>query len=244
MADLPHQAPLESETVTLNSGELSCVHGDLREVESTLARVCQGLDSLLAAERSKASHGADSGLRFEEQVSEARSRVDRLAESLDRIKIVALNAGLEGARVGDLTGKVLVGISEEIRHLTRRSHDLLLEQTTALEQLEKERRRLSESSALEHQPIERCATLREELESASHAQSRALRRLSDALQAATGLDADAQARLHEVSAKARALAESLASFASPEQSRFVRASLAAQLLPLLELLARDETERP
>ncbi len=69
-----------------------------------------------------------------ETVRGTRSRADELPESLnrvsesfDRLRLVALNLGLEGARLGDPAGRPLIGAADEIRAQADRGHDALTE---------------------------------------------------------------------------------------------------------------------
>jgi methyl-accepting chemotaxis protein len=67
-----------------------------------------------------------------ETVRGARSRSDeltesqnRVAESFDRLRLVALNLGLEGARLGDSAGKSLISVADEVRLQADRGSEAL-----------------------------------------------------------------------------------------------------------------------
>jgi methyl-accepting chemotaxis protein len=53
--------------------------------------------------------------------------------------LAALNAGLEGARLGDPVGKALVNVADELRNLLARAADALGDHTQANAELERER---------------------------------------------------------------------------------------------------------
>jgi methyl-accepting chemotaxis protein len=70
-----------------------------------------------------------------------RNTLQVLRESVDRAKLSALNAGLEGARLGESVGKALVVMCDEQRNLLARALDALEEHGTLLAELERERER-------------------------------------------------------------------------------------------------------
>ena len=70
-----------------------------------------------------------------------RNTLQVLRESVDRAKLSALNAGLEGARLGESVGKALVVMSDEQRNLLARALDALEEHSALLAELERERER-------------------------------------------------------------------------------------------------------
>jgi len=70
-----------------------------------------------------------------------RNSLQLLRESVDRAKLSALNAGLEGARLGEPLGKALVVMSDEQRNLLARALDALEEHGALLAEVERDRER-------------------------------------------------------------------------------------------------------
>jgi methyl-accepting chemotaxis protein len=70
-----------------------------------------------------------------------RNTLQVLRESVDRAKLSALNAGLEGARLGEPVGKALVVMSDEQRNLLARALDALEEHGALLAEVERDRDR-------------------------------------------------------------------------------------------------------
>ena len=68
-----------------------------------------------------------------------RNSLQVLRESVDRAKLSALNAGLEGARLGEPLGKALVVMSDEQRNLLARAIDALEEHSALLAEVERDR---------------------------------------------------------------------------------------------------------
>lgn len=70
-----------------------------------------------------------------------RNSLQVLRESVDRAKLSALNAGLEGARLGEPLGKALVVMSDEQRNLLARALDALEEHGALSVEVERDRDR-------------------------------------------------------------------------------------------------------
>jgi len=70
-----------------------------------------------------------------------RNSLQVLRDSVDRAKLSALNAGLEGARLGESVGKALVVMSDEQRNLLARAQDALEEHRSLWVEVERDRER-------------------------------------------------------------------------------------------------------
>ena len=224
--------------------ELFEVHAGLRQSSDTAIEQCQASSGVISRQRGEIEALSEWLRRFETNLRETRNHVDTLGVALDRIKIVALNTGLEGARLGDLAGKALISVSDELRNLTTRGLELLAEQADVVEQMEGDRQRVE---AL----VERGQTQVKELESrlreaiaAEQAAHQLLTRLAKVLESTTGLDVETAKRLGRVSEQARGLVESLASLSKPEHERAVRAALLPALQPLVVWLSRAADPKP
>lgn len=101
-----------------------------RAAGTSLARQRVELETVQESVRNLVSRGRD-----------LRNTMQVLRESVDRAKLSALNAGLEGARLGEPMGKALVVMSDEQRNLLARALDALEEHGTLLADLDRERER-------------------------------------------------------------------------------------------------------
>jgi len=91
-------------------------------------------------------HGAldavqDAGQKLGARGRDLRNSLQLLRESVDRAKLTALNAGLEGARLGEPIGKALVVMGDEVRNLLARALDGLEEHAALLAEVDRERER-------------------------------------------------------------------------------------------------------
>jgi hypothetical protein len=224
--------------------ELFEIHALLRSLSDKTADACQVSSAVTSRQRGDVDALSEWLRRLDTSLREARNHVDTLGAALDRIKIVALNAGLEGARLGDLAGKALIAVSDELRNLTTRGLELLSEQASTVEQMEADRQRvvvLAERSQSQLSELE--SRLREAL-STEQLNHQALSRFAGALQAATGLDVEAASHLSQISEQARNLVSLLTGLSKPEHQKAVRLALRPALEPLVVWLSSSADSKP
>ena len=141
---------------------------------------------------------------------ELRTSVQLLREALERAKLSALNAGLEGARIGEPLGKALVDLAQDLRDQLNRAVATLEEHSAMLQDLERERERLTEAvenarGALlaSHEAQARAQPLKRDLDKALHDIERdVIRQL--------GSDPETARLLSSAAEQAKILRESLA----------------------------------
>jgi len=129
----------------------------------------------------------------------------RISEVFERLGIVALNAGLEGARLGDAAGRAVGLVSDEVRTHAARGSASVHELTTALGEIAEELRSL-------HVALDgsRASTLSVAEQSAIAANSaaeaeRALAEIEARIRETTGSDPATAKAIAEASEHARAL---------------------------------------
>ncbi len=161
---------------------------------------------------------------------ELRTSVQLLREALERAKLSALNAGLEGARIGEPLGKALVDLAQDLRDQLNRAVATLEEHSAMLQDLERERERLTEAvesarGALfaSHEAQSRAQPLKRDLDKALHdIENHVIQRL--------GSDPETARLLSSAAEQAKALRESLSGLVArgaDEAARELLASLAA-----------------
>jgi hypothetical protein len=84
----------------------------------------------------------EGGERLALRGRDLRSGVQELRDSLERGRLSTLNAALEGARLGEVAGRALMAMTEEVRSALGRSADVLDEHAARVAELERERERL------------------------------------------------------------------------------------------------------
>lgn len=237
-------ATFEGPTPEEQAHDLFGIYEELAVLGQALGEVMSSVGVAHSEGKAEVQYLVEWGRRHDENVRKLRSQVETLGAALDRIKIVALNTGLEGARLGDLAGKVLVSVADELRQLTSRGLELLLEQASRVEQLEQDGQLLLEaaSRSQQHQvTVSRALETVDALEGKGRA---SLQRFSSVLEQSTGIDLEGRRRVNEATLQARTLVSLLTTFAKPNQQRLARAALLSELGPLLRFLATDDTTSP
>lgn len=84
----------------------------------------------------------EGGERLALRGRDLRTSVQELRDTLERGRLSTLNAALEGARLGEVAGKALMAMTEEVRSALSRSADVLDDHATRVAELERERERL------------------------------------------------------------------------------------------------------
>jgi hypothetical protein len=84
----------------------------------------------------------EGGERLALRGRDLRAGVQELRDTLERGRLSTLNAALEGARLGEVAGKALMAMTEEVRGALGRSADVLDEHAARVAELERERERL------------------------------------------------------------------------------------------------------
>jgi methyl-accepting chemotaxis protein len=200
------------------------------QVAASLARQQSVIDS--AAERASFVVGRTESLT---------ATAGRVGDSLERLGVVALNAGLEGARVSEAQGRALLLLSEEIRANVTRGSEATRELSTSLEEL-------SESAADLRKHIDGIRTDltavgqgATRLKATSQELTGALDQLAEKLRAATGLDPEVARTVSEATEHARGLMSALGRLPS-SQARSVREALDPVIGPLLRVLSQADDD--
>jgi hypothetical protein len=84
----------------------------------------------------------EGGERLALRGRDLRASVQELRDTLERGRLSTLNASLEGARLGEVAGKALLAMTDEVRSALGRSADVLDDHATRVGELERERERL------------------------------------------------------------------------------------------------------
>ncbi|MBI3201751.1 MAG: hypothetical protein IT377_19875 [Polyangiaceae bacterium] len=176
---------------------------------------------------------------------EARTSLAAAREALEQIRLTALNAGLEGARLGDPAGKPLVLVAEDIRAHAARAMSALEQHTSAFDQMDKDRDKLREQ--VESAQARTADVARDilQLQAVQRDVSTALADVSARVKHVTRTDPESARMVAEAADHARALVEALTALAARPQNKSLFGSLGPTLGPLIELMReqyRDESD--
>lgn len=162
---------------------------------------------------------------------ELRSSATAVRDSLERARLAALNAGLEGARLGEAIGKAVLVMADDVRVLLARATEALDDHVALFSELERERERWLDELSQTRELVAAAAQRLRELGGIEAASSQALSRLSGNLKRHLGNAPERARLLADAGSHLRALSESLDKLRAlgPEGER----SAAALVEPLL-----------
>jgi methyl-accepting chemotaxis protein len=163
----------------------------------------------------------------------------RLSDAFARLELVALNAGLEGARLGEGPGHALGLVADEVRaHATRGAE--------ASRELEGALGEASAELGLVHASLDRARDAASEIAQeaariggASSDAERALGELKDRLRKTTGSDPEVARAIAEASDHARALVTAMNTLVATAPRGVVIGAMRPALEPLLALLQSE-----
>jgi len=172
--------------------------------------------------------------------SELQAAFARIVDAFDRLGLVALNAGLEGARLGEAEGRQLALVSDEVRAQSLRGADVARELVTGVGSLATELTQI-EASLGQAQVV--IAELTQDAARAAGAASdseSALLDMGERVKKTTGSDPEAVRALADASERARALMTALASLSGKVPRALLVTALRPVLDPVVRLLIDDD----
>jgi methyl-accepting chemotaxis protein len=202
----------------------------------------QRIASTAARQRGAIDAVADRTHALSSRAAELHGGFARVLDAFERLGLVALNAGLEGARLGEAEGRQLGLVSDEVRAQSSRGADAARELGTGIGQLATELS-LLESNVNQAQVV--VAEVTQDSARAAGAASdaeAALLDIGERVKKATGSDPEAVRAIAEASERARALVASLAALSGKVPRSMLVSVLRPAIEPLARILADEERE--
>jgi len=202
----------------------------------------QRIASTASRQRAAMDSVADRTHALSSRLAEIQAGFARLLDAFERLGLVALNAGLEGARLGETEGRALGLVSDEVRAQSSRGADAARDLGAGVGQLAAELAQL-ESHVGQAQIVvaEVTQDSARAAGAASDAES-ALLDMGDRVKKATGSDPEAVRAIAEASERARALVASLAALNGKVPRVMLLSALRPAIEPLARLLGEEERE--
>lgn len=163
-----------------------------------------------------------------------RNSLQQLRQSVDRAKLTALNAGLEGARLGDSVGKALVAMGDEVRNLLARAMDAIEEHAVLLADVDRDRDRCLADLAQLSDGTRHTAAALSRAEQQSQLNNALLGELKVDLSELWGTDPETARVLGEATAQLKTTVDALRALS--QRSPLRAAALRELLRPLLALI--------
>jgi methyl-accepting chemotaxis protein len=200
----------------------------------------QRIASSAARQRAAIDAVADRVRSLSSRACEVQTGFGRVIDVFERLALVALNAGLEGARLGEAEGRQLGLISDEVRAHSSRGAGASRELGAVLAQLAADLGQLDSHVAQAQGVVsEVTQDSARALGAAGDAES-ALLDVGARLQKATGSDPEAVRGIAEATERARALVASLSALSGKVPRAYLAAAVRPALEPLARLLAEAE----
>jgi methyl-accepting chemotaxis protein len=216
-------------------------HERAGEATRGAAEAAQQATTSLAKGRSASDAALDRGRALLLRSQEATARAARLSEVFERLGLVALNAGLEGSRLGEGAGRPLSLLSDEVRTHAARGGDLARELGTALGELAMELSQLQTHVERAVEAALEAAQATSRATTSSSVAQTALGEIGERVKKTTGSDPETARTLAEAAEHARHLVTALGTLSGKAPRGLVMASLRPVLEPLLRLLDDDDS---
>lgn len=249
-AEEPNFEALHSDPDELSSALLFGAHHVALKSAQQAVEQCGKANQGLQQCRSQFEACADQSRRLEVRLRDTRVSATQLADALERIKLVALNTGLEGARLGESSGKALVAIAEEVRNLSARGLDVVANHIRLVEEAEVEQTKLVQAAELAQSlAMDLASQLRQTQECQFEALA-SLDMLEKAIERASGLDASTALEVQRVAEHGQGLLSALEGLSVLRRQKIARTLLLPAVEPLLRALlntaqmdSRSESEQ-
>jgi hypothetical protein len=210
-----------------------------RSLKESSARA-ERLAAAVARQRTLIESAAERGNVVAARAEGLSASASRVTEAFERLGVVALNAGLEGARTAEPQGRALLLLSEEIRANVRRGADAAEQVAAVIEEI-------AEGSAEARRQLERSrGEVSEVAQEAAHLQaealqaSRALDDLAGRLREATGIDPEMARAMALATEHARGLMTALSTLSMAAPTATVLRALRPVIRPLARLFREIE----
>jgi methyl-accepting chemotaxis protein len=235
----PRSAHAAGERDTADVSALWSAHGRALVRARDAGAAAQRIASSVARQRASIDAVADRVRALSSRAGEAQAGFTRIVDAFERLALVALNAGLEGARLGEGEGRQLGLVGDEVRAHAARGAEAARELGAGLAQLGADMGQLDANIALAQGVVaEVTQDSARALGAASDAES-ALMDVGERVKKATGSDPETVRAIAEVSERARSLVTSLTTLSGKAPRALIAAAMRPALEPLVRLLTED-----
>jgi methyl-accepting chemotaxis protein len=202
----------------------------------------QRIASNAARQRASIEAVSDRSRALASRAGDVQGGFARVLDAFERLGLVALNAGLEGARLGEAEGRQLGLVSDEVRAQTGRGMDAARELASALGELASDLAQLEAHVAQVQAVVAEVTQDSTRAAGAASDTESALVDIGERVKRATGSDPETVRAIAEASERARALVGSLSALSGKVPRTLLIGALGPVLVPLVRLLADEEPE--
>lgn len=211
----------------------------MRSIAESSARA-ERLAAAVARQRASIDAAAERANLVAARAEGLAASAARVSESFERLGVIALNSGLEGARLPEPQGRALLLLSEEIRANVRRGADASAQLARVVDEIGGESievRRQLERSRSEVSDVGQEAA---QLQAAAQQATKSIEDLGARLRRATGVDPEVARAVAVATEHARGLMTALSTLTSAAREAPVMSALKPVIGPLVRLLREIE----
>jgi hypothetical protein len=205
-----------------------------------VVEVSSQLSIASARQRKLADALAEDARNLVDRGKQVRGGLPRLGEVLERLRLVALNVGLEGTRMSDAGARALGLAADEVRAHVDAGADALRELQTLLDEMWPVSGRVAEASAELRASGAELGDLVARTHTLAQDATKDLARLGTHARALSQTDPDTARQLDRAAEHARGLVTALGALRGAPQLALARAVLRPLLEPIARLLADEE----
>jgi methyl-accepting chemotaxis protein len=220
--------------------ELWNSYEDLTKSSREVAEHSQKITSQLVRKRALLDGIFDRLRSAKERSGDVALNVSGLVAILDRLSVLALNTGLEGARVGEGAGLALIRVADECKGHVDRGVEQADELKSTLEKQSADLTHLGEDLERARQEVQTLIADAARIGTSASRTESLLDDMKDRLRKSTGMDSDTLKSLSEATEHARALVSALGTLSGKVPEGLLAATLRPVAEPLLRLLATEE----
>lgn len=204
------------------------------------AEASQHIASNLAKQRAAVDAVADRSRVASTRAQELSTSFRKLIDLFERLGLVALNAGLEGARLGETAGRALTLVGDDLRAHAMRGGDGARELATALVELSGELGQLNTHVDRAREAWSAATEDAARAAGAAATSETALIEMGERMKKATGTDPLTVRAIADASEHARALVVALGTLSGKVPRGLVVSALRPILEPLSRMLADED----
>jgi methyl-accepting chemotaxis protein len=196
----------------------------------------QRIASNLAKQRASVDVLADRAHTVAAHAQELSGGLARITDTLERLSLVALNVGLEGARLGETAGRPLLLVSEEVRAHVNRGTTSARELTATIGDIGGDVSKLHGTIEQARQASSEASQEAARVAGSTSEAERALVELGARLREATGNDPETMRLVAEAGEHARSLMNALTGLSGKVPRQLLLGALRPLLAPLERVL--------
>jgi methyl-accepting chemotaxis protein len=223
-----------------DAGALWSVHSRAQASTRESGEAAQRIASNIAKQRGSLDSIGDRARAVSARAQDLGTSFSRVVDSFEKLSLVALNAGLEGARLGEQVGQSLQLVSEEVRLSAARGAESARELSSALTEVSTELAQVTSSLDRAREAAAEVAQEAGRVGASSSDTERALGELADRMKRATGSDPETAKALADAVEHGRAFVTALGSLGEKVPKSILMGVLRPVLEPLAKWVGDDE----